>query len=108
MKEVFSKGIEELRSKLIDTSRRNKLINYKRPPKTRNLKIIDESADFIFDYLVKKESTFKFDSIPEPDIDSNKIDKLKKEKESLENKLNNKNITLSDIERNCKNLHFYQ
>ena len=50
MIELFNKGIEELRNKLIDTSRRNKLINYKRQNKTKNLIIIDESAEFNYNY----------------------------------------------------------
>lgn len=87
MNEVFSKGIEELRNKLIDTSRRNKLINYKRPSKLRNLKIIDESAEFIFEHLVKNEGKFRFDSIPEPDIDGKEIDELKKKKNVLQKQL---------------------
>ena len=99
MKEVFSRGIEELRNKLIDTSRRNKLINYKRPSKSRNLKIIDESAEFIFNHLVQNESKFEFKSIPEPDIDSHEIEELKKEKETLEKKLNEKNPSLFENER---------
>ena len=99
MKEVFSRGIEELRNKLIDTSRRNKLINYKRPSKSRNLKIIDESAEFIFNHLVQNESKFEFKSIPEPDIDSHEIEELKKEKETLEKKLNEKNPSFFENER---------
>ena len=53
MSNLFSRGISELRDKLIDTSRRNKLINYKRPNKSKNLQIIDESAEFIYNYLVR-------------------------------------------------------
>ncbi|PRM90636.1 hypothetical protein CJ671_02165 [Aliarcobacter cryaerophilus] len=90
---LFVKGINELRDKLIDTSRRNKLINYKRQSKSKNLKIIDESAEFIYNFLLKEEGKFKFNSIPEPTTNSEdlkrinlKIDEYKKEikKESLE------------------------
>ncbi len=56
MKNQFTQAIGELRGKLIDTSRRNKLINYRRPSKSTNLKIIDESAEFIFNYLVNEEN----------------------------------------------------
>lgn len=94
---LFTKGINELRDKLIDTSRRNKLINYKRQSKSKNLKIIDESAEFIYNFLIKEEGKFKFDYIPEPTTSSEelkkinlKIDDYKKEiqKESLEKSKN--------------------
>lgn len=87
MIELFNKGIEELRNKLIDTSRRNKLINYKRQNKTKNLIIIDESAEFIYNYLVRDEGKFKFKFIPEPSISKSDLEKLdseiKKFKEEL-------------------------
>ena len=60
MKNQFTQAMGELRGKLIDTSRRNKLINYRRPSKSTNLKIIDESAEFIFNYLLNEENKFKF------------------------------------------------
>ena len=76
MRNQFTQAIGELRGKLIDTSRRNKLINYRRPSKSTNLKIIDESAEFIFNYLVNEENKFKFKFIPEPKLDViQKIDK---------------------------------
>lgn len=88
MSNLFSKGIEELRDKLIDTSRRNKLINYKRPNKSKNIQIIDESAEFIYNYLVKDEGKFKFKFIQEPSIskeDLAKIDNgISKHKEKLQ------------------------
>lgn len=84
---AMTQGLEELKNKLIDTSRRNKLINYRRPSKARNLKIIDESAEFIYEYLVTKENKFSFASIPEPDIDSKEIEELKIRKKTLEKQL---------------------
>lgn len=84
---LFFKGIEELRNKLIDTSRRNKLINYKRQHKSKNLQIIDESAEFIYNYLVKDENKFKFKFIPEPLISKEDLeridDEIKEFKEEL-------------------------
>lgn len=62
----FNKRLEQIRKRLLDLSKRNKLINYRRPAKSRNLKIIDESPEFIYDYLVSQEKTFKFKSIPYP------------------------------------------
>ncbi len=76
MNHLFSKGISELRDKLLDTSRRNKLINYKRPSKSKNLRIIDESAEFIYNFLVKEEGIFKFEFIPEPAISQKDFKKI--------------------------------
>lgn len=105
----FSKGINELRDKLIDTSRRNKLINYKRLSKSKNLIIIDESAEFIFNYLVKEEGEFKFDFIPEviiPSKDFERIDeKINKYKKELEDALKQKDTdTIKLLQTTIKNL----
>ena len=51
-KDTFYTGLAELQKKLIDTSRRNKLINYRVPPKSRFLNIIGESPEFIFQHLI--------------------------------------------------------
>lgn len=82
-KNTFYNGLKELQKKLIDTSRRNKLINYRFPHKSRSLKIIDESPDFIFQHLIEKESKFKFLSIPEPEIDFTEVERLRSEKRRL-------------------------
>ena len=84
----FKKQLEQARRKLLDLTKRNKLINYKKPANSRNLKIIDESAEFIYKHLVFDESPFKFKYIPEPEIleldykrlteRKNKIEKLQK------------------------------
>lgn len=84
-KDTFYTGLAELQKKLIDTSRRNKLINYRVPPKSRFLRIIDESPDFIFQHLIEKEDKFKFLSIPEPEIDYVEIERLQTEKRRLIN-----------------------
>lgn len=83
-KRLFSQGLEELKTKLIDTSRRNKLINYRAPQKSRNLRIIDELPDFIVNHLVKNEKKFKFKFIPEPIVDFSEIEKLKNKKRTFE------------------------
>ena len=64
----FVSRLESTKRKFLDLTKRNKLINYRRPSKTRNLKIIDESAKFIYQYLVVDEKIFKFKNIPEPEI----------------------------------------
>ena len=62
----FNVGLEQIRKKLLDLSKRNRLINYRRPHKSKNLKIIDESPEFIYKFLVKDERSFRFKSIPYP------------------------------------------
>ena len=80
----FNIRLEQTRKKLLDLTKRNKLISYKRPSKTRNLRIIDESAEFIYTRLVHNEDNFRFKFIPEPEQEllllGNKklIDKKKK------------------------------
>ena len=101
---LFTKGINELRNKLIDTSKRNKLINYKRPNKSKNLQIIDESAEFIYNYLVKEEKKFKFKFIPEPSI--TKEDLIKLDEEIKEHKEELKEATKNNNESSKKQLLF--
>ncbi|MAC84779.1 MAG: hypothetical protein CL624_11670 [Arcobacter sp.] len=83
MPEFYLK-LEQTRKKLLDLTKRNKLINFKRPAKSRNLRIIDESPNFIYDYLVFKEKAFKFKFIPEPELLQLENKKLEKKKEKLE------------------------
>lgn len=104
MSNLFSRGISELRDKLIDTSRRNKLINYKRPNKSKNLQIIDESAEFIYNYLVKEEGKFKFKFIPEPLISKEDLAKL--DEEIKEHKEELKEATINEDEDAKKQLIF--
>jgi superfamily I DNA and/or RNA helicase/very-short-patch-repair endonuclease len=67
----FYARLEQTRTKLLDLTKRNKLVSYKKPAKTRHLKIIDESPDFIYHRLVVEEGQFKFKYIPEPDKNQN-------------------------------------
>jgi len=62
----FNIGLEQVRKKLLDLSKRNRLINYRRPHKSKNVKFIDESPEFIYKFLVNDEKSFKFKSIPYP------------------------------------------
>lgn len=80
----FKSKLEQTRKKLLDLTKRNKLINYKKPAKTRHLKIIDESPEFIYRHLVFDESPFKFKFIPEPEIQLLEHKKLEAKKEKIE------------------------
>jgi len=79
----FRGRLEQTRQKLLDLTKRNKLINYKRPSKTRNLKIIDESPEFIYQHLVFENESFRFDAIPQPQFDAKYFD-LKEEVKRME------------------------
>lgn len=85
----FISRLEKTRKKLLDLTKRNKLINYKRPSKSRNLNIIDESAQFIYKNLVHDENSFKFKPIPEPEpllLENKKLFLKKAKLENLKNK----------------------
>jgi len=81
----FKTKLEQTRKKLLDLTKRNKLINYKKPAKSRHLKIIDESAEFIYQHLVFDEKIFKFKFIPEPEIPQLEHKKLENKKAKIAN-----------------------
>lgn len=84
----FKIQLEQTRRKLLDLTKRNKLINYKKPTASRFIKIIDESPQFIYKHLVSDESAFRFKSVPEPkiiEIDYNKLAERKNKLEALKN-----------------------
>ena len=87
----FDSGLEQVRKKLLDLSKRNRLINYRRPHKSKNLKIIDESPEFIYNFLVNDEKSFRFKSIPYPNKMPEYL-KLVEEKEEIES------IKLTELE----------
>ena len=62
----FKIRLEQTRKKLLDLTRRNRLINYKHPNRGRFLTIIDESPEFIYQYLVFGEKRLTFKPLPEP------------------------------------------
>ena len=76
----FNERLEQIKKKLLDLTKRNKLINYRRPSKARNLRIIDESPEFIYKYLVGDEKLFKFKPIPYPTMMPKYLALLKKQK----------------------------
>jgi len=92
----FKTKLEQTRKRLLDLTKRNKLINYKKPPKSRHLKIIDESPEFIYRHLVLNESTFEFKFIPEPKIPQLEHKNLERKKEKI---INLQEKTLFDGEK---------
>ena len=82
--ELFRERLENTRKKLLDLTRRNRLINYRRPAKSRDVWIIDESPEFIYQYLLFQEKSFKFKSIPYPSREFDDIEDEPDVKEEAE------------------------
>lgn len=53
--------IDRFRRKLVDLTRRNRLLSYKESKRT-SIRIVDELPDHIYDHLVEKAATFYFDA----------------------------------------------
>lgn len=58
-------AVEGLRRKLIDTTRRNRLLNY-RPSKTHGVDMVGEESASVFRILVKEGKTMSFTGPPDP------------------------------------------
>ena len=63
--EIFE-GIDKLKNRLVDITRRNKLIKYK-PSKTYNLIVINCSLEGLFENLIVRENSLTFQALPEWD-----------------------------------------
>ncbi len=64
--------LEKTRQKLLDHTRRNRLLNYKETG--RDIAIIDEMSDLVFDSLVLNSKSFYFDFFNEDDREAEKED----------------------------------
>lgn len=72
------KTLEKTRQKLLDQSKRNRLLNYKE--KARDIAVIDEMANLVFEDLVVKEKKFYFDFFEKKENEEVELD-LFEEKE---------------------------
>lgn len=79
---TFNDALDRLRSKLIDLSNRNKLLNFKHS-KRSSLRIVDELPDFITKSLLEGKE-FEIVAIPTPSDDDAKF--LKKERKKISEK----------------------
>ena len=57
-----ARPLEAIRTRLLDLSRNNRLLNY-RHPRARSIRVIDELPDQLFDRLIRGKG-FVFDSLP--------------------------------------------
>ncbi len=70
--------LESIRARLLDQSRRNRLINYNES--ARDIAIINEMSDQVFCHLVTENKHFVFD--PQPDGEDTQIGLLESDKQS--------------------------
>ncbi len=75
--------LESIRTRLLDQSRRNRLLNYKES--ARDISIIDEMPDQVFQHLVTESNHFIFD--PQPDVEDTQIDQPEIDKPSARTRL---------------------
>jgi len=60
--------LNKIRKKLIDSSKRNSLVNYKKPSKKFNIDIIESSIAGVYEKLVLQESKLSFKPLIENKI----------------------------------------
>lgn len=65
------KVLEQTRQKLLDTTRRNRLLNYRESG--RDIAIIDEMADLVFEDLVLNGKSFYFDFFDEDPVEEDDL-----------------------------------
>src|SRR5271165_7505166 len=58
-------GLEKIRTRLLDLTARNKLLNF-RHPKSSDLRFVDTALDTLFQHLMEG-NTFTVEAVPEPD-----------------------------------------
>ena len=117
--EILDKKIESWKNKLIDLSRRNRLLNF-RPTKVTTIKIVDEIPSEIFKSLVIDNKSFHFLSKQEEE-DSSEEDVLITEDQAevefytydsdfLEEKHSDLNLQTNlselDLQKNLKRIKF--
>ena len=67
--EYLKSILEKIRSRLLDKTRRNRLLNYKES--ARDIAIIDEMPDQVFEHLVQNGGGFYFDPYVQGELDNN-------------------------------------
>lgn len=91
--------LNKIRKKILDFSRRNNLINYKKPSKKFNIDIIESSIVGVYEKLVLQESPLSFKPLIE-----NKIKYIASHQ--LDNEISNdelRNYILKNETINCQN-----
>jgi len=107
----FKTKLEQTRQKLLDLTKRNKLINYKKPSNSKYIKIIDKPIEFIYKHLVENENSFKFKSIPEPNIENEELIQIeiqaKKLGFNISSELPKIDLTQNNIDKKYTNNYLY-
>ena len=63
--EYFDRALEQIRTKLLDKTRRNRLLNFKES--ARDIAVIDEMPNQVHEHLVLEGASFCFLPLPDPD-----------------------------------------
>ena len=63
--EYFDRALEQIRTKLLDKTRRNRLLNFKES--ARDIAVIDEMPNQVHEHLVLDGASFCFLPLPDPD-----------------------------------------
>src|SRR5579871_3931085 len=66
-------GLERIRTRLLDLTNRNKLLNF-RHPAASSLRVVNVHLDTVFDHIREGEKLY-FISVPEPDHDHRETEK---------------------------------
>jgi hypothetical protein len=61
-------GLRKIRSRLLDLTRNNRLLNYKYTK--QSLRFIDKSPDLLYRQILNGDSGLRIQAIPEPDVDN--------------------------------------
>lgn len=72
LRSLLQEGLEDLRKRLLDLTKRNKLLNFKHGSKSgrksgSSLRVVDELPDELFRRLTKDEARLTFKPVPEPE-----------------------------------------
>lgn len=82
-KEILEYKIETWKNKLIDLSRRNRLLNFK-PTKVTTIKVVDELPSEIFKSMVIEHNSFHF--LPKEEESEELFDEIEKQKDETTSK----------------------
>lgn len=72
LRSILQEGLEDLRKRLLDLTKRNKLLNFRHGSKSgrksgSSLRVVDELPDELYRRLTKDEAKLTFKPVPEPE-----------------------------------------
>jgi len=103
MEEKFLKKINQWKKNLLDTSRRNPLINF-RAYKRTTIKVVDEKPSEVFRQLINNQEKFDFDCIEEEELELTEIVESSEEGSTKLDESNHSSGTEEFVEYDKENL----